>query len=171
MVPVLDRLSYRAVQRLLGVAILLHNLEEGLTADGYLLRGAALVQQLPLLQGRVPVISLNQLYLALVIVTVVPILILAWATTGPRRPHKQYIVAMLASALFWNVFLPHVPATIAFGGYAPGVVTAVAINLPLTLYFFWRTRRDGQLSAGRLAAALMWGLVLLAFAPLLLARL
>ena len=170
MVPVLDRLSYRTIQRLLGVAIFLHNLEEGLTANRYLLRVGALLQDIPLFQGRVSPPSLNQLYLALVIVTVVPILILGWATTGPRRPYKQYIVAMLAAALFWNVFLPHVSAAMAFGGYAPGVVTAVAINLPLTVYFFRRTRREGQLSTGRLAAALMWGLVLLAFAPLLLAR-
>lgn len=171
MVPVLDHLSYRSVQRLLAVAILLHNLEEGLTADGYLLRGAAWLQQFPLLRGRVPMLSLDQLYVALAIVTVVPALILAWATTGPNRPYKRYVAAMIASALLWNVFLPHVPAAIAFGGYAPGVVTAVAINLPLTLYLFWRTRRENQLSAGRLAAAFMWGLVLLALAPLLLARL
>ena len=170
-VPALDRLSYRTIQRLLAVAIVLHNLEEGLTADAYLLRGVALVQQIPLLRGRVPLVSLNQLYVALVIVTVVSVVILAWATTGANRPYKRYVVAMIAAALLWNVFLPHVPAAIAFGGYAPGVVTAVAINLPLTLYLFWRTRRENQLSAGRLAAAFMWGLVLLALAPLILARL
>jgi hypothetical protein len=171
MVPVLDRLSYRNVQRLLAAAILLHNLEEGLMADRYLLRSTALLQQVPLLQSRVPLVSLNQLYLALVVVTVVPALILVWGTTGANRPYKRYVVAMVAAALLWNVFLPHVPAAIAFGGYAPGVVTAVLINLPLTLYLFRRTRRENQLSAGRLAAAVMWGLVLLALAPLLLTRL
>jgi hypothetical protein len=171
MVPALDRLPYSTLQRLLGAAIFLHNLEEGLTIDRYLLRSTALLQQIPLLRGRVPLVSLNQLYVGLVIVTVVPILIIAWATTGANRPYKRYVVAMIAAALLWNVFLAHVPATILFGGYAPGVVTAALINLPLTLYLFWRTRRENQLSAGRLAAAFMWGLVLLVFVPLFLVQL
>ena len=170
MVPVLDRLSYRTIQRLLSVAIIVHNLEEGLTAEGYLLRAFGLAQRIPFLRGQVPLLTMNQLYVALVVVTVVPLLILAWATVGARRPLKTYVVALLASALMWNVFLPHVPAAIAFGGYAPGVVTAVLINLPLTLYLFRRTRREGLLTDGRLAAAVLWGLVLLATAPLFLLR-
>lgn len=36
------------------------------------------------------------------------------------------IVTMLA-----NVLVPHVPATIVFRSYAPGVVTAVLVNLPV----------------------------------------
>jgi len=165
-----DRFSFQTIQRLLGAALVLHNLEEGLMAGRYLPRVVALLREYPVIGGRLIAPSLNQLYVALVIVTVVPVLILAWATTGPRRPHKEYVVALIASALLWNVLLPHVPAAIAFGGYAPGVITAVAINLPLTLYFFRRARRDGQLSTARLVATFVWGLVLLALAPLLLAR-
>ena len=52
-----------------------------------------------------------------------------------------YIVAMLV-----NVLVPHVPAAIWFHSYAPGLVTAVAINLPLMSWLAWRAVRDGWVS-------------------------
>jgi Protein of unknown function with HXXEE motif len=49
-----------------------------------------------------------------------------------------YIAAMLA-----NVFVPHVPAAIVFHGYAPGLVTAVLINLPVMSMLVIRMLREG----------------------------
>lgn len=57
------------------------------------------------------------------------------------------IVAMLA-----NVFVPHLPAAIRFRGYAPGVITAVAINLPLMTFLALRAVRDGWVSGCKAVA-------------------
>jgi Protein of unknown function with HXXEE motif len=41
-----------------------------------------------------------------------------------------------------NVVVPHVPVAIVFRGYAPGVVTAVLINLPLMAWLAWRAVKE-----------------------------
>ena len=58
-----------------------------------------------------------------------------------------YIVAMLA-----NVFIPHIPASLVFRSYTPGVVTAVLVNLPVMGFLSIRAVREGWVS-GRKAVA------------------
>ena len=41
-----------------------------------------------------------------------------------------------------NVFVPHLPAALWFRSYAPGVVTAVLVNLPLMSYLAVRALRE-----------------------------
>jgi hypothetical protein len=166
--PAPDRLSYRGLQRLLAAAFIVHDAEEAMTARRYLPRVAMFLQEHPALGDRVRLPGLGQVYVALAIVTLGPVLAIGWATTGREDARKQYVVALLAASLFWNVFLPHVPAAIAFGGYSPGVATAVVINLPFALYFFRRSLLEGHLSPRALTGVLVGGLVPLAIVPLLL---
>ena len=65
---------------------------------------------------------------------------LAWASCTQREPQAWLAVKLTASVLLANVFIPHVPAAIALGGYAPGVITAVAVNLPLGVWILGRKR-------------------------------
>ncbi len=44
-----------------------------------------------------------------------------------------------------NVFIPHVPAAILLGGYAPGIVTAVLLNFPIAGYVLSRLRLKTRL--------------------------
>jgi hypothetical protein len=164
----LDRLSYRSVQRLLPVVIALHNAEEALTAPAYLPRVDDYVARVPLLRDAGLPPSLTQLYIALVVVTIVPALMIGWATSGRESAAKRGIVAVVAAALLWNVLLPHVSAMIAFRGYAPGGLTALVVNLPFCVYFFRRSSRDGILTRGEMTWAIIFGLFLLALVPLLL---
>jgi hypothetical protein len=55
-----------------------------------------------------------------------------------------YIVAMLA-----NVLVPHVPATLLYRMYTPGVVTAVLVNLPLMSLLVFLALRENWVSGGR----------------------
>lgn len=165
----LDRRSYRSVQRLLPAVIALHNAEEALTAPAYLPRVGEYVRRVPaLLDAGVVPPSLTQLYIALVIVTIVPVLMIGWATSGPGSVAKREVVAVVAGALLWNVLLPHLLAMVAFRGYAPGGLTAVVVNLPFCVYFFRRSSRDGILTRGEMTWAIIFGLFLLALVPLLL---
>ena len=164
----LDRLSYRSVQRILPVVIALHNAEEALTAPAYLPRVDDYVARVPLLRDAGLPPSLTQLYIALVVVTIVPALMIGWATSGRESAAKRGIVAVVAAALLWNVLLPHVSAMIAFRGYAPGGLTALVVNLPFCVYFFRRSSRDGILTRGEMTWAIIFGLFLLALVPLLL---
>ena len=165
----LSRLSYRSLQRTLALVIALHNAEEGITAGEYLPRVREIIERVPALRerGLLPP-SLPRLYLALIIVTVVPAVVLGWATTGRDSGVKREVVAVIAAALLWNVFLPHVSAMIVLHGYAPGGVTALVVNLPFCLYLFRRSLIEQMLTRTQLTVALIVGLFLLVVAPLLL---
>jgi hypothetical protein len=165
----LSRLSYRSLQRLMAVVIALHNGEEAATAGAYLPRVREIIERVPALRerGLLPP-SLPRLYLALIVVTVVPVLVLGWATTGRSSGVKREVVAVIAAALLWNVFLPHISAIIVLRGYAPGGLTALVVNLPFCLYLFRRSLIEQMLTRVQLTLALILGLFLLVIAPLLL---
>lgn len=97
-----------------------------------------------------------------------PALLIGWATTGRESVVKRELVAVVTAALLWNVFLPHLAAMVFFRGYAPGGLTALAINLPFCLYFFGRSSREGMLNRRQTVLALTLGFFLLVIAPLLL---
>jgi hypothetical protein len=164
----LDRLPYRSVQRLLAVVIALHNAEEAVTAGAFLPRVGELVARVPALRDSGLPPSLPQLYTALVIVTLVPAILVAWATTGRDSVPKREVTAVIAAALLWNVFLPHLSAMVVFRGYAPGGLTALLVNLPFCIYFFRRSSREKVLTARQTALAMILGVFLLVIAPLLL---
>lgn len=52
-----------------------------------------------------------------------------------------------------NVLLPHVLATVVMRRYAPGVVTAVLLNLPVNALLLRRALAEGELTR----RAVAWG--------------
>lgn len=114
----------RAAAGLLAAALTLHDLEEAL---GYPLTRPVLLRSWP---AAPPV---EAFWAALAVVTGVGVAAAAWAAYGPSSPVKRGVLRAIAAILLINVLVPHVPAAVILGGYAPGVVTAVAVNLPLCL--------------------------------------
>lgn len=51
-----------------------------------------------------------------------------------------------------NVLLPHIPATLVFREYTPGVVTAVLINLPVMSILLFKAVREQWVSGGKAIA-------------------
>lgn len=96
--------------------------------------------------------------IALVLVTVLPAFVVIWASFGRQRLIKDMLVCGIAGIFFANIFIPHLPLSIAIGGYSPGVVTAIVINLPFCL-FLWRCAvRESILSARHIVIAGSLGL-------------
>jgi hypothetical protein len=147
----LDRISYTSLQWLVFACVLLHNIEEGIAARSYLPKvGAFLSGWVPAeVIGSLP--TVEQFYGGLVGATLIPLALTAFATTGRPTRLKPYLVATIAAGLLLNVLLPHVPAAVALGGYAPGVVTALVLNLPVSLYFLRRSLREGRIDRRGLA--------------------
>ena len=157
----LDKLSYKSVQWLAFACLALHNLEEALTMHLYfsrideLLRAYApdaLVSALP---------TPAQFYAALAWATIFPLLLVIIATTGRPSKLKFYLVALVQAQVLLNVFVPHVPAAFALGGYAPGLATAVLINLPFSVYFFRRSLGESRITRRGLLLMLLVALPLL----------
>ena len=119
--PNLRRFAH--LQWLFPIAVLVHNAEEAITMPAWASHHAA---QLP-----VEPPSAAEIRIALLLLT----LAVFGVTLGSAKKGRESIWAYLLFGgivtMLLNVFVPHVPASLAFRGYTPGVITAVGINLPL----------------------------------------
>ena len=106
---------------LLAAALTLHDLEE---AVGYPAIRPAILEVLP--SAPPP----EAFWASLAVVTAGGLLAVLWAGSGRVSGAKALTLRAIAGVLLVNVLVPHVPAAIVLGGYAPGVVTAVVVNLP-----------------------------------------
>jgi uncharacterized protein with HXXEE motif len=124
---------------LLAAAFAIHNLEEGLTYAATRGDIAAKVHALGL-PWRSPESAVATA--ALLALTIAGSAAMLWAALGPPNGAKRTAVRALAWVLLANVILPHLPMALILGGYTPGLITAVAVNLPLSLWVLRATRTD-----------------------------
>jgi Protein of unknown function with HXXEE motif len=121
-----------------------HNTEEAMTFPRYL----------PLVLARLPEtwrgvagpITLGQVWVALAVVTLIPCVLAAWAALRPDDAAPVWLLLLIQATLFLNV-LWHVGAAIVlFDGYAPGLATAVLLNLPFSIFLIRRAARENWVS-------------------------
>ncbi len=67
----------------------------------------------------------------LLFLTLAAIAITAFSAKGGKQSVPAYLLFGSISAMWINVFIPHLPATILFRTYTPGVITALSVNLPI----------------------------------------
>ena len=126
-----ERLSYRTLQWLVAIFAVLHNLEEALTIPSYAPEVRQRLSQVLPSAVLAATEDLSWFYVALAVATMIPILVVLVATTVRPSRGATWAVAFVQSLLLVNVFVPHIPAAVVLGGYAPGLATAVAImDLP-----------------------------------------
>ncbi len=160
---------------LVPLLLAVHNLEEGLALPSWLGKHAEELQALLRSLGVAALVPppaelqplLTRYSTALVIVTVVPLLICLFARATSHRAGLHAILALQA-VVFANVF-SHVGAALIFRGYSPGVLTAVAFNLPFSLHLFRAARRSDHIGSRGLAALIVGAA--LALGPLTLGAL
>lgn len=116
---------------LLLCAACLHNLEE---AVAYPLVRPRSAQLLAAIEPSFRLPDPRDFHLALLLWTMVVGGLLLWAATTRWDGQAWITIKAIAFVLLANILVPHVPAAIALGGYAPGVVTAVMLNLPVGLW-------------------------------------
>jgi hypothetical protein len=136
-------------------AMLLHNVEEALTFARYAPNVVALIPGA--IRPQMPDVAV--VYAAMVVATAVPIalaLIARRQTTGGWAIYGLLLVAavMLVNAVW------HVTAAILLRGYAPGVVTGLAINAPVMTLALRQGHNAGWLTTGTLLLYLAIGLML-----------
>ena len=135
-------LSRNQVLALIGVTLVLHDSEEFLTFPAFLLSDERLRRWLwphGLLQNP------QNLRYALVLATVLPLAVIAWTILRPRKA-RLVAVLFLESILLVNAGW-HIFAAVLRGGYAPGVLTAVLINLPFGVYVMRRAVNEQWIPA------------------------
>ncbi|MCR9260026.1 MAG: HXXEE domain-containing protein [Pseudomonadaceae bacterium] len=102
--------------------------------------------------------------LSLLLVTVVPVAIVIWASTGKQRRSKDWTICWIATIFLTNVFAPHIPSSIYTWGYTPGVATALIVLLPICASILRIGWREHRLTMSQYSSALILGVVSLPLA-------
>ncbi len=142
----IDRsLTFKQVLWLIPIILTLHNIEEALTMPTWVMAN------LPLIKENLPIaidihFTPTQLLLSLLLATVVPFIVAIVCVDGEKRSKKLYLLFLLQAIVLLNVFIPHIAASVRMRQYNPGVITAVCLNLPFSLYVFRRAYREQYLT-------------------------
>ncbi|MCE9598010.1 MAG: HXXEE domain-containing protein [Spirochaetia bacterium] len=132
-------------------AFALHNLEETVGMEAWTHKIPSFVHA--------PVSTL-QFAFAVAIFTILGFGVVYFRRPYPNQDSFFKVVSGFAGMLLLNVLFPHLLATILLRQYAPGVVTGLLLNLPLTLFILIRGIRLGWISVrGAVLASLCGGVV------------
>jgi len=126
--------------------ITLHNLEEMAFMPGML---AELPGKIPAWAARLLPSGLfpptyRQFLWMLLVVTVLPYVLALLGGAKRERGARTLLLSGVQVTILVNVFM-HVGSMNIIGGYVPGLATALAFNLPFSLYFLGAGLRQGWL--------------------------
>jgi hypothetical protein len=140
-------LGRRRLLWLVPLLLTLHGLEEAVFMPGFLERLAGRMPSF--LSGLLPELTLPQLLAALALITVAPYL---FAASGPleRRSRAFFLVLGTQMLVLVNV-AAHLAGAVWMRGYVPGLVTALLVNLPFSIYLFRRALRGGWVRSREMA--------------------
>lgn len=98
--------------------------------------------------------SFQVLQIGWLIVTCVPVLVVLSAVSAGRSRVRDWLVCWVTSIYLANAILPHLIEFAIDRSYAPGVVTAVLVNIPFGILLLRRALQEQYLSGQQMAAAL-----------------
>jgi len=140
-----------------------HNLEEGVLMRRYLARARAVMPAR--LKRIIGVTTYRQFAALLVFITAVVFLIAASSDLSEPGSAAGYALIAVQATMLLNV-ASHIGAAIVLRGYSPGLVTAILVNLPFSLWLMSVAWQEHWYSA----SALLWlaPLALLLHGPVLI---
>jgi hypothetical protein len=150
--------SRRTIASVALALVLLHNAEEALAFRAYLPRVPALLPEA--LSKLASALSYPAMLFALAVVSIGAAIIAMAVVLRPGSPGALWALLVLEAVMGINVIAHVASAAFVFGGYAPGVVTAVLFNAPFAIWCFRRARRERWVGRNALLATLPVALVL-----------
>ena len=137
---ILNDIPFRVLLWLVPVFFMLHNIEEVPSMESWSIRLPLKIH--PTVSTRQFVVAVTFLTLASFLLTYVS---LAWLPTSTG----YLIILGMQAVMLVNAFVPHLMTTIRFRLYSPGVVTAMLITLPFSIYLFQRAFAERVLTWGQ----------------------
>jgi hypothetical protein len=129
---------------LVPVLLALHNAEEALVFPRYL---PFVISRLPGgWQSLAAPLTTGQVWAALAIVTAGAFAVAWWAVRRPASAAARWTVLLVQITMLLNALWHMLTAAVLFGGYAPGLVTGVLVNLPFSIYLLRRAAAERWLS-------------------------
>jgi hypothetical protein len=128
-------MGFRKLQWLFPLAVTIHNAEEAIWMPGWAARHQLPIQASP-----------GVIRVALLTLTGAAYVVTYLSARRGKQSLWSYLLFGGIVTMLANVFIPHIPASIIFRMYTPGVVTAVAVNLPVMSLLAARALREGWVS-------------------------
>lgn len=147
--PFLNSLAFDRVLWLVPIFFALHNLEEAPSMERW-------SKRLPLKIH--PTVTTRQFTMAVTFLTLAGFLLTYIAVEVLQNTTGHLLILGVQAILLFNAFIPHIGTTIRFRMYSPGVITAILITLPFSLYLFRRAFVESILTVNQ-----FW--ILLGIAP------
>jgi hypothetical protein len=144
----------RLVLWLVPIFTTIHNLEEALLMPVMLERRNSSVTGS--LQELIPPITYRQFLIALAITTVIPYLIASCGDLRLKGGAAVYLLIIFQAMMLVNV-LAHGVMAVMMRSYAPGLATALILNLPFSIYFLKRADREQWVNKKALRLAFVIG--------------
>lgn len=120
---------------LFALVITVHNLEEALLLPAWSQKAG---------RWHHPV-GAREFRFAVSVLTILAYLAAGLTAVYGKESFGAYLLSGYALAMLLNVFFPHVIATAAMRRYAPGTLTALLLNLPVSLFLLYRGFQDGYI--------------------------
>jgi hypothetical protein len=124
------------------IAITLHNLEEALWLPQWSRHAKRFHKP----------VQPNEFFLAVILVTLLASLSTFVAIAAPSFWLGRQLFFGFLGAMILNAFMPHLAATILLRRYAPGLITGLALLVPINLTIIIQAMTAGELS--------WWGLII-----------
>lgn len=140
------------------LAITLHNVEEALWLPQW--SQTESIFQKP--------VTPNAFHFAVIVITGLAYLISFLHLCFPKNKIAKWAFIGFVGAMIFNAFFPHLIATIFMKTYAPGLVTALLLNIPINTLILYRLHKSKSISfKGILVSTLIIGILLLSLIPVL----
>ena len=134
----------RRVLWLVPLLLAVHNAEEAFFFPRYL---PFALSRLPRgWQALAAPLTTGQVWVALAIVTVLGVLVAGWVDRQPANGAARWLLLLIVATMLINALWHMAIAFVLFDGYAPGLVTALAFNLPFSIYLLQRAALERWVS-------------------------
>jgi hypothetical protein len=131
----LNRIPFRRMVWILVVAETLHNIEEAIWLPAWSQTAGTWH----------PSVTAFEFRFAVTAITIVFYGVICYFSRYDTRL-SQYLMGGALVVILFNVFVPHLVATVALAHYAPGVISGILLNIPVTLYLLRRGMMEGFFS-------------------------
>ncbi|WP_332645307.1 HXXEE domain-containing protein [Lysinibacillus sp. 54212] len=141
------------------LAITLHNIEEALWLPEWSQQGQVFQKS----------VAPGEFYFAVIIITAFAYLSSFLFLYFPKSNFARRLFIGFVGAMIINAIFPHLLATILMKSYAPGLLTALLLNVPINLFILYHLNKDCITSKKELIISTIgMSVVLLACIPILL---
>ena len=138
----ITEMSFQNLLWLFPIVVTLHNAEEAIWLPGWSKR--AVLWRSPVTPG--------SFRFVVALLTVLAFAVTWLSYSSGKQSVWTYLAFGYMAATLANVLIPHLALTVALRSYMPGVVTAVALNLPVLSLLVALALRQGYVSGWKAAA-------------------